>query len=50
LSAQGLLKTVRNEFEKISEHCSATINYNLPDVLMSALAFGRIKMPLIITI
>jgi len=38
LSAPGLLKTVRNEFEKIPEHRSGTINYSLPDVLMSALA------------
>ncbi len=34
LSAPSLLKTVRNEFEKIPEHLRYSIKYSLPDVLM----------------
>jgi hypothetical protein len=45
LSAPGLLKTVRNEFEKIPEHRSGTITYNLPNVLMSGLAMFGLKYP-----
>lgn len=45
LSAPGLLKTVRNEFEKISEHRSGVVKYSLPDVLMSGLAMFGLKYP-----
>ena len=45
LSAPGLLKNIRNEFEKIPEHRSGKVNYNLPDVLMSGLAMFGLKCP-----
>jgi hypothetical protein len=45
LSAPGLLKNVRNEFEKIPEHRSGTVKYTLPDVLMSGLAMFGLKYP-----
>jgi hypothetical protein len=45
LSAPGLLKIVRKEFEKIPEHRSGTIKYRLPDVLMSGLAMFGLKYP-----
>lgn len=45
LSAPGLLKIVRNEFEKIPEHRCGTITYNLPNVLMSGLAMFSLKYP-----
>lgn len=45
LSAQWLLKTVRNEFEKITEHRRGTVKYILPDVLMSGLAMFGLKYP-----
>jgi hypothetical protein len=38
LSAPGLLKNVRNEFEKNPEHRNGAVKYSLPDVLMSGLA------------
>jgi len=38
LSAPGLLKNVRNEFEKIPDPRSGTTKYSLTDVLMSGLA------------
>jgi hypothetical protein len=45
LSAPGLLKSVRNEFEKIPEHRSGRVKYSLPDVLMSGLAMFGLKYP-----
>ena len=45
LSAPGLLKTVRNEFEKIPEHRCGAVRYSLPDVLMSGLAMFGLKYP-----
>lgn len=45
LSAPGLLKMVRNEFEKIPEHRSGKVNYSLSDVLMSGLAMFGLKCP-----
>ena len=45
LSAPGLLKNVRNEFEKIREHRNGTVKYPLPDVLMSGLAMFGLKYP-----
>ncbi len=45
LSAPGLLKIVRNEFEKISEHRRGAVKYILADVLMSGLAMFRLKYP-----
>ena len=45
LSAPGLLKNVRNEFEKIPDHRSNTVNYSLPNVLMSGLAMFGLKCP-----
>jgi len=45
LSAPWLLKNVRNEFEKIPEHRSGKVNYNLPSVLMSGLAMFGLKCP-----
>jgi hypothetical protein len=34
LSAPGLLKTVKKEFEKIPEHRSGAVKYSLANVLM----------------
>jgi len=45
LSAPGLLKTTRNEFDKIPEHRGGAIKYSLSDVLMSALAMFGLKYP-----
>lgn len=45
LSYPGLLKKVRNEFEKIPEHRSSAVKYSLPDVLMSGLAMFGLKCP-----
>jgi len=45
LSAPGLLKNIRNEFEKIPEHRHGAVKYTLPDVLMSGLAMFGLKYP-----
>jgi len=45
LGAKGLLKNVRNEFEKIPEHRSGAVKYSLPNVLMSGLAMFGLKYP-----
>ena len=45
LSLPGLLKTVRNEFEKIEEHRSGKVTFKLSDVLMSGLAMFGLKYP-----
>ncbi len=45
LSAPSLLKSVRNEFEKISEHRSGAVKYSLANVLMSGLAMFGLKYP-----
>ena len=45
LSLPGLLKNVRNEFEKIPDHRSGAVEYSLPNVLMSGLAMFGLKYP-----
>jgi hypothetical protein len=45
LSMPGLLKNVRNEFEKIEEHRSGKVTFKLADVLMSGLAMFGLKYP-----
>ena len=43
LSAPGLLKIIRNQFQKILEHRRGKTLYSLPDVLMSGLAMFGLK-------
>jgi len=43
LLTPSLLKTVRNEFEKVPEHRSRAIEYSLVDVLMSGLTVFGLK-------
>lgn len=45
LSAPGLLKNVRKQFEQIPDHRVGKPDYALPDVLMSALAVFGLKYP-----
>ena len=45
LSADGLFRRIRGEFEKIREHRSATINISLADALMSGFAMFTLKDP-----
>jgi hypothetical protein len=46
LSASGLLKTARNEFQKIPSPRRGALKYSLSDVLMSALAMFGLKYDL----
>jgi hypothetical protein len=45
LSIDGLLKTVRGEMKKVSEHRNGAIKYSMDDVLMSGLAVFSLKYP-----
>ena len=45
LSADGLFRRVRGEFEKVREHRQATINISLADALMSGFAMFTLKEP-----
>jgi len=45
LSLPGLLKNVKNEFDKIEEHRSGKVTFKLADVLMSGLAMFGLKYP-----
>jgi hypothetical protein len=45
LSAPGLLKTLRQRFEKVPEHRHARSEIPLPDALMAGLAVFGLKYP-----